>query len=54
MNLAEFFYSEEKPTASSLGWWIKHPAKPLPNAKSVKGIPSIGSWRRPAGWKKKK
>lgn len=42
MNIAEYFGSEEKPTASSLKWWIEHPAKPLPCAGIRKGSVAVG------------
>lgn len=51
MNFGQYLATGE--TASSLKWWVEHPASPVPVAKAKNGMPSIGSWRRPAGWKKK-
>lgn len=46
MNLASYFGIEEKPTATSLKWWIEHPAKPLPVAGNPKSAGPVFKTRR--------
>lgn len=46
MNLASYLGMEEKPTASSLKWWIEHPAKPLPVAGNPKAAGPVFRTKR--------